>query len=66
MRHYMIPFNRYSRLERWLSARFDRHIQNGREWRWTFKNLNVVGALLMVSVPQELSGVSSYSVSRPG
>ena len=61
MRRFVIPFNRYSRLERWLSARFDRQINNGGEVRWTFKHLNVVGALLMVSVPQELSGVAPYS-----
>ena len=66
MRRYVIPYNRYSRLERWLSARFDRQINNGREWRWTFKNLNVVGALLMGSVPQQVAGISSYSdFSRP-
>jgi hypothetical protein len=61
MRRFMIPFNRYSRLERWLSARFDRQTTNGREVRWTFKHLNVVGALLMVSVQQELSAVAPYS-----
>jgi hypothetical protein len=61
MRRFAIPFNRYSRLERWLSARFDRQINNGGEVRWTFKQLNVVGVLLMMSVPQELSGVAPYS-----
>jgi hypothetical protein len=61
MRRFLIPFNRYSRLERWLSARFDRQINNGREARWTFKHLNMVGALLMASVPRELSGVAPYS-----
>ena len=64
MRHYALLYNRYSRLERWLSERFDRQINNGREVRWTFKNLNVVGALLMVSVPRELSDVSGYSDFR--
>jgi len=49
------PFQPLHRLERWLSARLDRQINNGREVRWTFHFLNVVGALLMVSVPQELS-----------
>jgi hypothetical protein len=60
MRRYLIPFNRYSRLERWLSARLDRQINNGGEVRWTFKHLNKVGALLMVSVPHELSSISGY------
>jgi len=56
----MIPFNRYSRLERWLRARFDRQINNGLEIEWTFRHLNAVGALLMDSLPRELSGVASY------
>jgi hypothetical protein len=57
MRRFVIPFNRYGRLERWLSARLDRQINNEGEVRWTFMQLNVVGALLMVSVP---SGVAPY------
>lgn len=61
MRRFVIPFNRYSRLERWLTARFDCQINNGSEVRWTFKYLNVVGALLMGSVPQQLSAVAPYS-----
>jgi hypothetical protein len=61
MRRYMLPYNRFSRLERWLSARFDRQINNGGKARWTLKHLNVVGAFLMVSVPRELSGVAPYS-----
>jgi len=61
MRRFVIPFNRYSRLERWLSVRLDRQINNRAEVRWTFKHLNVVGALLMASVPQELSAVAPYS-----
>jgi hypothetical protein len=61
MRRFVIPFNRYSRLERWLSARIDRQINNGGEVGWTFKHLNVVGALLMASVPQQVSAVAPYS-----
>lgn len=61
MRRFVVPFNRYDRLERWLSARFERQINNGGEVRWTFKHLGAVGGLLMVSVPQEISGAAPYS-----
>lgn len=61
MRRFVIPFNRYSRLERWLSARLDRQINSAGEVRWTFNHLSVVGALLMASVPQQLSAVAPYS-----
>ena len=61
MRRFVIPFNRYSRLERWLSVRLDRQIHSGADARWTFKHLNLVGTLLMASVPQELSAVAPYS-----
>lgn len=61
MRRFVIPFNRYSRLERWLNARLDRQINNVDEVRWTFKHLNVIGTLLMASVPQGLSAIAPYS-----
>jgi hypothetical protein len=66
MRRYVIPFNRYSRLERWLSKRLDRQVRNG-DGVGAQKTVNLlykINALLMVSVPHEISEVSTYSDFR--